>query len=72
MHHAIEDARHYARETTRDPWLIAVWVMEFRTLSTYQARQWLRARIVYEVNKERAYARLPAEKAARDKLMENC
>ena len=45
MHHAIEDARHYARETTRDPWLIAVWVMEFRTLSTYQGRQWLRAQL---------------------------
>ena len=69
---ALKEARHYALNTTRDPHLIAGWVMEFNTYSTYKARQWLRAKIVCEVNKSRAYARLPAEKAARDKLMKNC
>ncbi len=47
MHYgnAIDHARHYARRTNRDAWLIVQWTMEFHSMSTYTARQWLRGKL---------------------------
>lgn len=56
MHYgnAIDDARHYARRTNRDAWLIVQWTMEFHSMSTYTARQWLRGRLHTAILQERS------------------
>lgn len=50
---AIKEARYYARLTKRDPHLIAGWVMEFNTMSTYAGRQVMRRVLVAAVISER-------------------
>lgn len=51
---AFEMAREYARLTDRDANLIAVWVFQDYWLSSYRARQAVRAGLVDAVNDERA------------------
>jgi len=48
-----EDATFYALHTEADPWLIASWVLEFHSHSSYQGRQHFRREVVKTVNKVR-------------------
>lgn len=48
-----DDAKHFAENTNSDEWLIASWLLQFHSASTYEMRQMLRRKAVEYVRKYR-------------------
>ena len=47
------DAEHYALNTNADPWLIASWVLQDHSHSSFKGRQFFRKTVVRVVNEAR-------------------